>query len=106
LNWRLISRRRLERTGRRRRSGNFFRQAVLAVDHAHNLPRALVAKWFAAGAAVSRYGVLRMISTVHTNLLYVVTDTTGGSATLVRRSSAEARPRFSGREAKIGWFPS
>src|SRR5258708_2718907 len=56
-------------------------QASLAVNHSANVAGAIAAERLAACAAESYCGNIVVSGAVHTNLLYVVTDTTGRSLT-------------------------
>src|SRR5271169_2872183 len=75
-------------------------EAGLAVDDAANVAGAGAAKGLAASAAESDCGNIVMGGAVHTNLLYVVTDTTGRSG--FNRSKTDGP---SGALARIRWFP-
>jgi hypothetical protein len=56
-------------------------EARLAVDDSADVAGASAAERLAASAAESDRGNICMCGAVHTNLLYVVTDTTGRSFT-------------------------
>jgi hypothetical protein len=72
--------RRGRNVSRRRRGSIQTRgEALLAVNHSANVAGAGLAKWLAAGAAEGHRSGIAVCGAVHTNLLYVVTGTTGRS---------------------------
>src|ERR1039458_5398712 len=79
-------------------------QARLAVDHSANIAGALVAKWLAASAAESHRSNIAVCGAVHTNLLSVVTDTTGRSGFDGSRFDQSRTDGPSGALARIRWL--